>query len=130
RWLERAAGTPHGLPAGARIRLVGDGLHLCPDFPAGALPAGLHVDLGPALRPDAGAVGQLALPLFKAGCHVLPEHAAPLYVRDKVAFTTQERAQGMGGNPKAPGLGVALRPMAAADIPEVAAIEASVQEFP
>src|SRR5690606_40297238 len=66
----------------------------------------------------------------EAGQHVPPEQAAPLYVRDKVAFTTREREEGMGGNPKAPGLGVALRPMGQADVPAVADIEASVQSFP
>lgn len=129
-WLQQAAGASHGLPPGAKVRLVGDGVSLCPGVETLILPGGVSVEAGPPLRPDAVAVGRLALPLFKSGMHVPPEHAAPLYVRDKVAFTTQEREQGMGGNPKAPGLGVALRPMAPGDVETVAAIEASVQEFP
>jgi len=128
-WLGQAAAMPHGLPPGGQWRLIGDGVHLCSGLESLVLPAAGLV-LGPPLRPDAVAVGRLALPLFQAGRHVPPEQAAPLYVRDKVAFTTRERKQGMGGNPKAPGLGVALRPMEPADVDAVAAIEASVQRFP
>lgn len=130
QWVHDTAGAPHGLPLGTHVRLVGDGLHLCSDIAESPWPAGLTIEAGPSLRPDAVAVGRLALPLFRAGRHVPPEQAAPLYVRDKVAFTTSERQHGMGGNPKAPGLGVALRPMTQADVEAVAAIEASVQEFP
>src|SRR5690606_28129123 len=92
--------------------------------------AGRQAEFGPPLRPNAVAIGRLALPMFQAGQHVDPEFAAPLYVRDKVAFTTRERAQGMGGNPKAAGLGIALRPMGQGDVDAVARIEASVQDFP
>lgn len=129
-WLGQIADTPLALPPGARLRLVGDGLHLCPGAADIPLPGGVKAEQGPPLRPDAAAIGRLAVPLFQAGHHVPPEHAAPLYVRDKVAFTTQERELGMGGNPKAPGLGVALRPMGYGDVEAVAAIEASVQAFP
>ncbi len=127
-WLQRAAQMP-GLLPGGQLRIVGDGLTLCPELESQGIP-GLKLDIGSPLRPDAAAVGRLALPLFRSGQIVRPEQAAPLYVRDKVAFTTQERERGMGGNPKAPGLGVALRPMAAGDVEAVAAIEASVQAFP
>jgi tRNA threonylcarbamoyladenosine biosynthesis protein TsaB len=48
-----------------------------------------------AVRPDvfthARAIGQLALPVFAAGCGEAPETAEPLYVRDKVALKTSER---------------------------------------
>ena len=129
-WLAEAAGTLLGVPPDRPWRLIGDGVPLCPELESLVLPGIGRPTLGPPLRPDAVAVGRLALPLFEAGHCVAAEHAAPLYVRDKVAFTTHERAQGMGGNPKAPGLGVALRPMGPADVDAVAAIEASVQEFP
>lgn len=130
QWLEQAAQSLLSLHGARQVRLIGDGLHLCPGWQTLASPEGLALDIGPSLRPDAAAVGRLAMPMFEAGRHVLPEEAAPLYVRDKVAFTTSEREQGLGGNPKAQGLGVALRPMGQSDVPAVAAIEASVQAFP
>lgn len=130
-WLEHVSHErPGGLSLKAGVRLVGDGVHLCPGIDDYAQSSNGRIVLGPPLRPDAVAVGQLAVPLFRLGRHVPPELAAPLYVRDKVAFTTDERKQGMGGNPKAPGLGIALRPMGAHDVHAVAAIEASVQQFP
>jgi tRNA threonylcarbamoyladenosine biosynthesis protein TsaB len=41
--------------------------------------------------PRAGAVARLAARRFVRGGAVAPEHAAPLYLRDKVAQTTEER---------------------------------------
>src|SRR5690606_27599697 len=64
---------------------------------------------------------------------VRSELAAPLYVRDKGAFTTAEREQGHGGNPKAAPAALpaaVLAPMTEADLDEVAALEAQVQAFP
>ncbi len=129
-WLMQAAEQRALFPNGGMLRLLGDGLAICPDVKSLTLPNGLTLDQGPALRPDAATVGELGLRLLRQGRHVAPEEAAPLYVREKVAFTIRERQEGEGGNPKAPGLGVALRPMVATDVPAVAAIEASVQEFP
>ncbi|MFT0850648.1 tRNA (adenosine(37)-N6)-threonylcarbamoyltransferase complex dimerization subunit type 1 TsaB [Achromobacter sp. F4_2707] len=129
-WLAQVSEVPHGLPPSSTLRLVGDGVALCPEIDGVRLGQGWLVEQGPGLRPDAATVGKLGLAMFLQGKHVTPEHAAPLYVRDKVAFTTRERQQGQGGNPKAPGLGVALRPMGPGDVPAVAAIEASVQAFP
>lgn len=48
-----------------------------------------------ALRPDAQAIGMLALPVLRAGGGVAAALAQPLYVRDRVALTTAERAAGM-----------------------------------
>lgn len=129
-WLQQVSEQTALFPKESVLRLVGDGLAICPGLQSICLPNGLTLQQGPALRPDAATVGKLGLHLLRQGKHVAPEQAAPLYVREKVAFTTREREQGEGGNPKAPGLGVALRPMAATDVPAVAAIEASVQEFP
>ena len=42
-------------------------------------------------RPRAGAVARLAARRFARGAAVAAEHAAPLYLRDKVALTTDER---------------------------------------
>ncbi len=41
--------------------------------------------------PRAGAVARLAARRFARGATVAAEHAAPLYLRDKVALTTEER---------------------------------------
>ena len=83
-WLDHA-GASHTLPAGSVLRLVGDGLPLCPPLKNITLSQNLTLEQGPALRPDAVAVGKLGLAMFQRGEHVLPEQAVPLYVRDKVA---------------------------------------------
>jgi tRNA threonylcarbamoyladenosine biosynthesis protein TsaB len=48
----------------------------------------------PEVHPTASAVARLAAPRLAAGEGVDAALAAPLYVRDKVAFTTEERAAG------------------------------------
>ncbi len=48
-----------------------------------------------ALRPDAQAIGTLALPVLHAGGGVAAALALPLYVRDRVALTSAERAAGI-----------------------------------
>src|SRR3546814_14115537 len=89
---------------------------------------------GAARRPQADSVARLARLAWLRGEAVAPEQAAPLYVRDKVAFTTAERQHGQGGNPKAasawPPAAPALAPMTDADLDEVEALEAQVQAFP
>lgn len=110
------------------------------------------------LRPDAASVARLARLAWRRGETLDPGLAAPLYVRDKIAFTTAERANGSGGNPKAasrlaaatatPGdrfqgdpvggaavvgrlaAGVLPEPMRPEDLEAVAALEAHVQQFP
>lgn len=68
-------------------------------------PEGVHPLSGfvwqQVLRPDAIAVARLGLSAWQAGRACRPEQARPLYVRDKVAFTTRERERGAGGNPRA-----------------------------
>jgi tRNA threonylcarbamoyladenosine biosynthesis protein TsaB len=54
-----------------------------------------------AMRPDVREVARLARQGWMRGEAVPAEQAMPLYVRDKVAYTTAERQQGQGGNPKA-----------------------------
>ncbi|EHK67624.1 ribosomal-protein-alanine acetyltransferase [Achromobacter arsenitoxydans SY8] len=85
-----------------------------------------------ALRPEAASVARLARLGWLRGEALAPELAAPLYVRDKVAFTTAERMRGEGGNPKAqPSLAAPLpQPLTQADLDEVVALEAHVQSFP
>ncbi|EFF76706.1 bifunctional tRNA (adenosine(37)-N6)-threonylcarbamoyltransferase complex dimerization subunit type 1 TsaB/ribosomal protein alanine acetyltransferase RimI [Achromobacter piechaudii] len=94
-----------------------------------------------ALRPEAASVARLARLGWLRGEALPPEEAAPLYVRDKVAFTTAERMRGEGGNPKAqPSLTPQAaepqpssdtpQPLTHADLDDVVALEAHVQAFP
>ncbi|SAI73704.1 acetyltransferase [Bordetella ansorpii] len=100
-----------------------------------------------ATRPRATAVARLAWQAWQRGDTVDPDAAAPLYVRDKVAFTTAERLAGQGGNPRAgtqlaepavpsrpnappPIDDLELLPMTPADLDDVADLEAQVQAFP
>jgi tRNA threonylcarbamoyladenosine biosynthesis protein TsaB len=50
--------------------------------------------LTPQILPTATAMLALAIPLFRAGEGLPASEAAPIYVRNRVALTTQERAQG------------------------------------
>ncbi|MDR6602786.1 tRNA threonylcarbamoyladenosine biosynthesis protein TsaB [Achromobacter deleyi] len=88
-----------------------------------------------AQRPEAASVARLARQGWLRGEALPPEQAAPLYVRDKVAFTTAERMRGEGGNPKAqPSLAsqapLIPQPLTEADLDDVVALEAHVQAFP
>ena len=108
--------------------LIGEGWRL-PGALVG-LPTEWLIDSLTAL-PEAHWVAHLALACWKNQQTVLPEHATPLYLRDKVAFTTAERADGQGGNPRAaPATDMALLPMRRADLPEVLELERSVQSHP
>ncbi|MBO1111932.1 tRNA (adenosine(37)-N6)-threonylcarbamoyltransferase complex dimerization subunit type 1 TsaB [Bordetella petrii] len=129
---EAVAWAAHHLPAWSALApcVAGDAWDVyAADM---AVPAGWRRSA--AQRPQAGAVAQLARLAWLRGEAVAPELAAPLYVRDKVAFTTAERELGQGGNPKAapawPPAGPVLAAMAEADLDEVAALEAQVQAFP
>jgi tRNA threonylcarbamoyladenosine biosynthesis protein TsaB len=51
--------------------------------------------LDASARPTAQAVGELALPRFRAGEGVAAAAALPLYVRHRVALTTAERESGL-----------------------------------
>ncbi|MBV7481902.1 tRNA (adenosine(37)-N6)-threonylcarbamoyltransferase complex dimerization subunit type 1 TsaB [Bordetella sp. BOR01] len=131
---EAAAWAVHHLPAWSAgrpspvPRVAGDAWQV---YPADmAVPAGWRrTDAG---RPQADAVARLARLAWLRGEAVAPELAAPLYVRDKVAFTTAERQRGQGGNPKAAPAWTqpVLVPMAESDLDEVAALEGAVQAFP
>lgn len=48
----------------------------------------------PAIMPHAAQVARLGARLFAAGAGVPPEAAQPLYLRNKVAYTSAERAAG------------------------------------
>ena len=91
---------------------------------------GIHAVAGQPL-PHARDVAKVAKSRWMQSRTQLPERAMPLYLRDKVAFTTDERTLGLGGNPKvsAPDPDVLL-PMTQVDLPDVLELERSVQAFP
>lgn len=77
------------------------------------------------------SLSQIAAANWLEGKTVAPSDAAPLYVRDKVAFTSVERSMGQGGNPKAKDiLAPILHKIKLSDAPEIASVERQVQEFP
>lgn len=78
------------VPAGGEWFGAGDGFAA---YPSLAATLGL-ADCDAAMRPDARAVLELALPRLAAGEAVDAAHALPLYVRHRVALTTAERAAG------------------------------------
>lgn len=99
--------------------------------------------------PDVRWIAQLGWLGLHANKGLRPEQARPFYLRNKVAFTTVERAQGAGGNPKASDrvdrsrgdvargraaqIGVSeclVLPMLPYDVPEVADLERMSQAFP
>lgn len=103
---------------------------------------------------DALVLGRLAFSKWQRG-EVMEAHlAAPIYLREKVAFTESERAAGLSGNPAAAvphatpqstelheqarepqlvqvgGRSYTIRPMREDDIDAALAIEQSVQDYP
>lgn len=70
---------------------AGDGFAAYPQLAAGL---GLSA-ADPAILPDAQAIAELALPRFAAGEGLPAAEAQPLYVRQRVALTTVERAAGL-----------------------------------
>jgi len=113
------------------LRAVGNALAVHPML--AALP--VWDSVGAACEPDAHAWARLALAAWDAGATLPAELATPFYVRDKIAYTTQERAQGLGGNPKVDQVlhaaqSLRITPMTAHHLAQVVDIERSVQSFP
>jgi len=141
RWSSSAGRALTGVAAGDGWDVAGARL-------ASALPA-TPWRRAAAARLDAESVARVAWRDWRSGRALAAEAALPLYVRDKVAYTTAERAQGAGGNPRAPcpslpqaGAGLVEMPiqdgifqgeilaMTVADLTDVVALEASVQPQP
>lgn len=83
-----APGDVAPLPVTAPLAACGNGFSAYPDafagkpYAAGAL-AGV--------MPQAGDIARLAVPALAAGLAVSPAQAQPLYLRNKIAFTSAER---------------------------------------
>lgn len=82
---------------------------------------------------NAQVLAEMALTL-SSEAFVEPEQAQPLYVRNKVAFTSLEREQGAGGNPQAERpfnwAEAQILPMSPADVDEVVQLEALLFDKP
>lgn len=110
------------------LRVSGDGLVAFPDLLA-SLQA-LPVHLGGTELPKATTIADLAWLQYQHQQLIEPALAAPLYVRNRVAFTTAERETGLGGNPSSTWQATHIRPAVATDLAEVAALEAELQFAP
>ncbi|WP_066458946.1 tRNA (adenosine(37)-N6)-threonylcarbamoyltransferase complex dimerization subunit type 1 TsaB [Castellaniella caeni] len=120
------------MQAGRQWVVHGDALNVFPGL-ADALAAlgGVCVArAGIPARAQAATVARLAAQAWLRGERLDAAQATPAYVRDKVAYTTLERAQGLGGNPAADAVRLSLHDMTLTDLDEVAAIERQVQAFP
>lgn len=95
-----AGGGPDALgahkPVGQSIVVVGSGINVNVDITALT-----GTRCYPDVQPHAAVMARIGLRAWLDGRFIAADQAAPLYVRDKVAFTTQERADGQGGNPRA-----------------------------
>ncbi|MGE5088492.1 MAG: tRNA (adenosine(37)-N6)-threonylcarbamoyltransferase complex dimerization subunit type 1 TsaB [Candidatus Levyibacteriota bacterium] len=80
-----------GPPAAGPWQGAGDGYAAYPEL---AERLGLAA-ADPAIAPDAASIAELALPRFAAGEGLPADQAQPLYVRQRVALTTVERAAGL-----------------------------------
>ncbi|MEC5162137.1 tRNA threonylcarbamoyladenosine biosynthesis protein TsaB [Janthinobacterium sp. CG_23.3] len=75
-------------PQGEAVSACGNGLAAyAPAFQGRAFAAAAHRDI----MPHAVQIGQLARVAFAAGAFVAPAEAQPLYLRNKIAFTSAER---------------------------------------
>ncbi|MCB5362212.1 tRNA (adenosine(37)-N6)-threonylcarbamoyltransferase complex dimerization subunit type 1 TsaB [Pusillimonas sp. CC-YST705] len=110
------------------IRLLGNASQAYPELQLLQLP-GLVKHAQVLERAPAHAIADLAYLAWLRSEGVSPAQAAPLYVRDKVAFTTAEREQGQGGNPKARPVFEITR-MQSSELGAVAEIEKRTQAHP
>ena len=126
-WLRAHAVTWVG--ANASLRVSGDALSAFEGL-ASSLQQIEQVRCGQALKASAAAVAWLALQDWDQGKRTAAEQAAPVYVRDKVAFTIQERQVGRSGNPSAQDQAPHIVPMTLDHLAAVLAIEQAVQPMP
>lgn len=118
-----------GLESEQTVYIAGDGLDAYPFLAELSRQEGSVLPAG-SWRADACTIAHIALQAWQQGERQNPEQAVPLYVRDKVAYTTAERERGAGGNPRAPAYDITIQAMTQEHLDQVAAIEAHVQAFP
>lgn len=127
-WFQRHADSGW-LTSGRTVYIAGDALDAYPFLAELTHPYG-RVQPAGAWRADAQTVAHVARAAWQRDDTQAPELAVPLYVRDKVAYTTAERQRGAGGNPRAPAHAITIQEMTEEHLDAVAAIEARVQSFP
>lgn len=101
------------------VQVVGNGLQVCHDNEI-SLPTTSELLVGAEVMPKVEAVARLGWQGWQMQQTIAPQDAAPLYIRDKVAFTIAERAQGLGGNPSADWQPLQIERLQTAHIPQVA----------
>ncbi|KGP00620.1 acetyltransferase [Alcaligenes faecalis] len=110
------------------IQVVGDALEQFPDLAPAIVAQGWEV--GQTWRATGASVAHLALHDLDEGRGISPDLAMPLYVREKVAYTIQEREQGLGGNPAALDQPLQIEAMQAGHVSAVLDIERRVESHP
>ena len=116
------------LGTGTLVRVSGDGLDAFPELKEPLLELG--VVLGNTARGRVETLAELALQAYQQQRLVEPALAAPLYVRNRVAFTIAERETGLGGNPSALWQSVQFKPMRAEQVKAVSQLEQQLQTDP
>ncbi len=111
-----------------QIQVLGDALVQFPDLIPAIQAQGWEA--GQAWRATGASVARLALHDLDCGRGVSPDLAMPLYVREKVAYTIEEREQGLGGNPAALDQPLQIEAMQAGHVSAVLDIERRVESHP
>jgi len=121
-----------GIGSNDPARLDGEGWQVvAPNLQAPEWLALSVIEGDTAARPRADVIARVAQLAWQAGATLRPEQALPLYLRDRVAYTTAERSHGLGGNPKVEASSDELVfPMMPLDIPLVEQLERRSQAFP
>jgi len=119
-----------------KILLLGNAGEAYPELRNLAVP-GHALRWQPMHGAQAAMIAQLGWRFWQQGQRLAPALATPLYVRDKVAYTTVEREQGHGGNPRTAAVVSAdktvrsiITPMQAEDLDAVLEIERRTQMYP
>ncbi len=127
-YLKQLLDQQQQLGTGTQVRVSGDALLAFPELNERL--ADFGVKLGNTDRVQVETIAKLALTAYMQQRTVSPELAAPLYVRNRVAFTIAEREQGLGGNPSALWQSVQFKPMTDLDLDQVAQLEQQLQADP
>lgn len=128
QYLQKLREQQMALGANHVMRISGDALVAFEGL-ASELSAAGYV-LGDTELAHSDTIARLGLLAYEQDALLDPALAAPLYVRNRVAFTIAERETGLGGNPSASWQSVQIRALQAADVVTVASLEAELQFTP
>lgn len=127
-YLQRLKQQQMALGANTEIRVSGDALVAFEGLASELNAAGYL--LGDTELAHSDTIARLGLLTYEQDALVEPALAAPLYVRNRVAFTIAERETGLGGNPSANWQSIQIRAMQAEDVLTIAALDAELQITP